>query len=332
MRYLTTLLLSFALFTGAFAQTNNQVVFTFTHLVGDDTLSLDKTFFSTATGQLLKITRAQFYISKVEIGQPGGAYLPLTDRYLLVNAEEPDAEYDLGTWPAEAAEGVKLGIGVDPEHNHLDPTTYPVDHPLALKNPSMHWGWAAGYTFMAIEGEFDKNLDGTPETIFQFHNIDDMLYKSLVLSGSATAANGVLHLHFNLDYANLFDNLTLAPSFIFHGSAAPNQQMMNNAANASFVTLNGVLETGHVLQNSLSLSAVPNPANAETLIRYELPATGTLDLVLTNSIGQPVRLLGGLPAAGSCRLTTSDLPAGLYQYAFYENGQLLARKQLVVQH
>ena len=332
MRSVSTFTFSLLFLAGAFAQTNNQVVFSFTHKVGNDTLSLDKTFFNIWDGKLLKITRAQFYISSIEIQQPGSMYTPLTDQYILVNAEEPEAEYALGTWPVDAVQGVKMGIGVDAGHNHLDPTTYPADHPLAMKNPSMHWGWAAGYTFMALEGELDKNLDGTPETIFQFHNIDDMLYKTIELSGTATAENGVLHLHFDLDYTNLFTDLTLAPSFIFHGSAVPNQQMMTNAANASFITLNAVTAVHAVQQNALHVSAAPNPVDAETTIRYDLPAAGTLDLVMTNSLGQSVRILNGLPATGSARLTTADLPGGVYQYAFYEKGKLLASKQLVVNH
>ncbi|HRI61003.1 MAG TPA: hypothetical protein PK228_14795 [Saprospiraceae bacterium] len=332
MRYLATLLLCLAPFLDVSAQSTNQVVFSFTHKIGDDTLSLNKSFFTIWNGQLVKITRAQFYVSKIEIQQPGGGALPLTDRYLLVNAEDPNAEYDLGEWPVDAAQGVKMGLGVDADHNHLDPTVYPADHPLAPKNPSMHWGWAAGYTFMAIEGELDKNLDGTPETIFQFHSIDDMLYKTVELSGTATAQNGVLHLHFDLDYVKLFNDIPLVPSFIFHGSAVPNQQMMTNAANASFITMSTVSATHAVLQNSLAVSAAPNPASAETLIRYDIPGVSSLDLVLTNSLGQSVRVLNGLPAPGATSLLTAGLPAGTYQYAFYNNGVLMARKQLVVQH
>ena len=314
------------------AQTNNQVVFSFTHKVGNDTLKLDKTFFSTWNGKLLKITRAQFYVSKIEIQQPGGSATPLSDQYLLVDAETPGAEYDLGEWPVEAAQGVKMGLGVDADHNHLDPAAYPADHPLALKNPSMHWGWSAGYTFMAIEGEVDNNNDGTPETVFQFHNLNDMLYKTIELSGTATAENGTLHLHFNLDYVKLFEDLPMESPYINHGSNSLNQQMMNNAANESFITMPSVSAVHDVLKNSLAISAAPNPADAETLIRCDLPATTTLDLVLTNSLGQPVRVLNGLSATGTTRLMTSDLPQGVYQFAFYEKGKLLARKQLVVKH
>ena len=331
MKHLSTFfLLCTLLVTSASAQTNNHVVFSFTHKVGSDTLG--KGNFNIWNGKLLTITRAQFYISKIEIRQPGGGATPLTDQYLLVDAETAQVEYDLGEWPVDAAEGVKMGIGVDADHNHLDPTAYPADHPLAPKNPSMHWGWAAGYTFMAIEGEVDNNNDGTPETVFQFHSINDDLYKTIELSGTAAAENGTLHLHFDLDYVKLFVDIPLILEFINHGSGPLNVQMMNNAAGEGFITLASVSAAPEVLLNSGNISAAPNPAAGETLIRCDIPAAATLDLVLTNSLGQPVRILRDLPASGAARLPTADLPGGVYQYAFYEKGKLLARKQLVVQH
>jgi len=39
-----------------------------------------------------------------------------------------------------------------------------------------------------------------------------------------------------------------------------------------------------------------------------------------------------LSASGITRLETATLPAGVYQYSFFENGKLLASKQLIVKH
>ena len=88
--------------------------------------------------------------------------------------------------------------------------------------------------------------------------------------------------------------------------------------------------THAVLANSLNISASPNPFSAETLIQYELPAADALSMMVTNSLGQVVRTLGGLPATGSLRFEKGDLPMGIYRYAFYENGNLLARKQFMI--
>ncbi len=335
MKRIATIFLPFALFTTVvFAQTSNQVVLSFEHkAIGVEPLVLDQTVFSIWNNKKVILSRAEFYISEIEILQPDGTVLPLTDRYVLLNANAPTTEFDLGSWPVETAQGLVMHLGVPQSVNHLDPATYPTGHPLALQNPSMHWGWSAGYRFMAIEGKVDNNGDGVPETTFEFHNLGDALYKTIEFTGTKNAENGELELHFILDYSKLFENMAMSGNVIQHGSGAANVAMMNNAASASFLYIVlPVSATPDVASNSLQIQAWPNPAQAETTLHYRLPMAGQVDLQLTNAFGQTVRTFANLPAAGSVRLETSTLPAGIYRYAFYENGTLLARKPLIVQH
>lgn len=330
MKYLSTLLLVFAFASSAFAQTTNQVVFSFDHKAGADPIVLNQTEFTIWNGKKVKLTRAEFYISEIEIHHPDSTTMSLTDKYILVNAANPIAEHDLGQWAMDAAHGVTLHLGVPQSVNHNDPAAWPSNHPLAPQNPSMHWGWSAGYRFMAIEGKVDNNNDGVPETDFEFHNLGDALYKTVELTGIEEAESGVLHLHLTLDYVQLFKNMAMTGNLIQHGSASMNQKMMTNAATEGFLAMPIVSATHEVLTNSLNVSASPNPFSTETLIQYELPVTDALSMIVTNSLGQVVRTLGGLPATGSLRFEKGDLPKGIYQYAFYENGNLLARKQFVI--
>lgn len=321
-----------AAIAAATAQTNRPVAFTFTHKVGDDTLSINKTFFQIWNGKLLSITRAQFYLSEIELGLPDGGYLPLDGRYLLVDASQPLERYDLGTWPVDAVSGVKMGLGVDPEHNHLDPTAWPADHPLYPKNPSMHWGWTAGYTFMALEGKLDTDSDGTPETIWQFHSIDDMLYKSIELGGGATSDGDTLRLHFDLDYARLFNGIPLEIDLINHGSLAPNQHLMANADTASFFTMPAVLGVAQPRRSALSMTLAPNPADGQTILRFAEPPKGPVELTLVNSLGQVLRRLQFSTAAETLVLPTAGLPEGLYTCTAYGPDNLPASQILLVRH
>ncbi len=331
MKQLSTTLLILAFAAGAFAQTTNEVVFSFDHKAGADSLVLNQTEFTIWNGKKVKLTRAEFYISEVEVRHADNTTTPLTDQYILVNAADPAAEFDLGQWPVDAAHGLTLHLGVAPSVNHNDPAAWPADHPLAPQNPTMHWGWSAGYRFMAIEGKVDNNGDGVPESDFEFHSLGDVLYKTVELTGVETAENGALHLHLTLDYVQLFKNMTMSGSLYQHGSGSLNQQMMTNAATEGFLAMPQASATQDVLANSLQVSVSPNPFTVEALIRYELPATtGALTMVVTNSLGQVVRSLGGLPASGTQRFEKGALPKGIYQIAFYENGALLARKQVVI--
>ncbi|NUO03569.1 MAG: T9SS type A sorting domain-containing protein [Saprospiraceae bacterium] len=331
MKHLSTLLLMFAVAGQAlFSQNTNQIRISFEHKAGAGPMSIDHTVFPIWNNKNVKITRAEFYISEVEILHSDFGPTLLADQYLLVDASDPLVEFNLGTWPVDVAQGVTLHLGVPPAVNHLDPTTYPAGHPLAPQNPTMHWGWAAGYRFMAIEGKVDNNNDGVPETIFEFHNVGDELYKAVELTGVETAENGVLHLHFILDYAKLFTNMTMNGNPVHHGNTTMNVSMMNNSANEGFITMPVASSADEVDFNSRKVSASPNPFSTETFIRYELPAAASLDLVVTNALGQPVFSLGELPAAGTIRIEKGNLPAGVYQYAFFENKHLMARKQFII--
>ena len=320
MKHFSTLALLLAVLTStAFAQTN-QVVVSFDHKVGTDPLVLNQTIFSIWNNKMVKITRAEFYISDVAIHHSDGTMMPLSDQYLLVNANAPTTEFNLGAWPVEVAHGVTLHFGVPEAINHLDPASYPANHALALHNPTMHWGWSAGYRFMAIEGKVDNNGDGVPETAFEFHNLGDALYKTLDLTSMQAAQNGVLHLHFTIDYAQLFKNMAMTGNLIQHGSASLNIAMMNNAATPQFISMSGLTATHEIEANSLNIKAFPNPSNTETVLQYSLPVSGKLTMMLTNTLGQLVRSIPALPASGELRLETASIPEGVYQYSFYENG------------
>jgi len=332
MKKFTLCLLCLTLASSAFAQPMNQVVCSFSHKVGSEPLVLHETLFSIWNGKTVVLSRAEFYLSEMELLHTNGAKTPLTDQYLLVNANASGVEFDLGEWPVDGILGMTLHVGVPQSVNHNDPAAWPDKHPLAPKNPSMHWGWAAGYIFLVVEGRVDNDGDGVPETPFQFHNIDDILDRSAQVLGTKTAENGQLLLNFTLDYAQLLKGVPLETFLIMHGASPLNQTIMDNAATQGFLALSTASSSQTVSGNSQNVRTAPNPANSETWISYDLPATGPLHLTVTNVLGQTVHTDKGLPPVGTMRLQTATLPEGIFLCAFYENGQLLARKKLVVRH
>lgn len=314
---------------GAFAQ-NNEVVFRFDHRAGAQPLALDTTVFTLPDGRKALLTRAEFYISEISLHQPDGSKLPLNNFYLLVNAKDPGRTYSAGNQAVNAYSGLTLHLGVDAAHNHLDPSSYPAGHPLAHQNPTMHWGWTAGYRFMAIEGLVDKNGDNIPETIFQYHNLDDDLYQTVELTGADHAENGVLYVDMKLDYIRLFDKLDMSGNLTQHGSGPINAAMMSNAATKDFITFSQSSSVGSSVLQSERISASPNPVRDVAAIRYDLEIQGTLVWVLTNTLGQTVLRHDNLPNAGVLEISLAAVPPGTYRYAFYDNSRLVASKQLVI--
>lgn len=235
--FIVVFLLSTSILISTYGQ-EKELGLVFSHQVNGQQLILGETVFPIWNGKKILLKRAEFYLSGFKVKNEGGNEITFPDTYLLLNAGEPSRRIVIGNVPSDGMSRLSMSIGIDSIKNHADPTLYPSSHPLGLKEPSMHWGWAGGYRFMAIEGLLDFNGDGTPETLFEYHNLGDALYKETIINVSAAYNSGnEITLPITLDYAKLFDQNTMIGTQIVHGSSARNLAMVNNAVNKGFFTL-----------------------------------------------------------------------------------------------
>ena len=116
-------------------------------------------------GQNYDINRLEYYVSNIIVGHDGGALDTIKNKILLINPSGSFETYTLDSLNFTTIEFIQFSIGVDPIYNHSNPTGYAPGHPLAPKSPTMHWGWTAGYRFVAIEGKsgtkYDKSMTST---------------------------------------------------------------------------------------------------------------------------------------------------------------------------
>ena len=135
-------------------------------------------------GDQFKIQRLDYYISEITLYHDAGQVTDITDHYILVKAgREYDLRLDsLGTYTISQLDSVRFGIGVDGGRNHSDISTYTPEHPLSFQSPSMHWGWTAGYRFVAIEGSTGASMN----LGWQIHGLGDNNYGYVTV-----ATNGV---------------------------------------------------------------------------------------------------------------------------------------------
>lgn len=192
----------------SFAQ--NDVVFQINHIL-DGT----ENFTTTSKGQNdagtnFTISRMQYYISDISITHDGGQTLVFDDTVILVDAYT-NTSIDLGNYVVTDLESVIFNLGVKQALNHLDPSAYPMTHPLAPKSPSMHWGWTSGYRFFALEGLASGQ-------VFELHGVGDALYEEIVVVFNETSAeNGTLIIDINAEYNEALKNLDLVSGFSVHG-------------------------------------------------------------------------------------------------------------------
>ena len=150
---------------------------------------------------------------------------------LLINAlEEELTSVDLGSLSFDSITAVRFAVGVGPDVNNLDPSTYPAAHPLAPKSPSMHWGWAAGYRFVCAEGVGSSAFNQT----FELHKCK--LLKPLLLPA---LGSDTLKIDVEADYAELVRDIEVAQGTISHGETGDAYQSLKNLNNKVFKSAEG---------------------------------------------------------------------------------------------
>jgi hypothetical protein len=321
-RFLHFLLLSL-LANGLFAQMDVAL-----HLhpkLGEQSFALN----TTATAEMgypFRVTRLQYYVSEIRLVHDGGQVTPVTDRYLLVTAQK-DSIFELGSFPVTTIEGIEFSIGVDADHNHLDPASYANDHALAPKNPSMHWGWAAGYRFIALEGKTSNNGGSTFPDVFQVHTIDDANYQNLSIPVEAVIDGGHLAINLDANYHHILAELDVTGGVTSHAATGASATIAENMKNHVFTAsvVSGVTEPGVVGTFGIS----PNPTNGNATLRYDLPGYEQLTLTVSDLAGRTVLTKELSGSAQSVSLEINWQP-GVYVARIFSGDRILALEKLVV--
>ena len=307
---------------GVMAQ--NEVIIHFEHQIGDNSFALNTP--STASqGYDFNITRLEYYISEIEIVHDGGQITPVENQWLLVNPAS-SSHFSLGTFDIENVEGLNYAIGVDEAHNHLDPTTYPTGHPLALQNPSMHWGWSSGYRFIALEGKTGSSLI----IPYEIHALGDINYKNVSMAGEATKANNSLTINVLANYMGVFNNINVSSGVIEHGESGYSVTLCDNFATNVFSVMAATNSTA--IENNVvaqSFQIFPNPSTNNTIqIAFDLQQTANYNVVVTDVTGRIIQNKNLSNAAKNAYLELEN--AGIYFVQLLENGQIIANEKVLV--
>ena len=107
---------------------------------------------------------------------------------------------DLGFIAPGKFQAIRFRIGLDPATNAADPNQFPPRHALNPLVNDLHWGWAGGYIFLALEG-----VTATDEA-FSYHLANDGNSQLITIPVEFdTKRDCTIHLSF--DVARLFDQL-----------------------------------------------------------------------------------------------------------------------------
>ncbi|KAA5536513.1 T9SS type A sorting domain-containing protein [Taibaiella lutea] len=316
MKKILFLLISIITFSKINAQKN--VTLNITHKLGANNFAFNTTAQNDLT-QNFQITRVDYYISGIKIIHDGGQITPVPN-YIMVkgsyNVSEP-----LGSLNVTNVEGIKFSIGVDTPENNADPSTQ--FGPLGFQTPSMHWGWAAGYRFVALEGKAGNNFN----TEFQLHGLWNENYFQQTVMAPGVVNGDNITINLDADYTQALKGIDVASGPLLHGVNTADLDMLKNFRD-------------HVFKPGSGSTAI-NELSVDKNIRiYPNPGKKEIHIDLSNSSGtvsqyKIMNMQGAVTESGNVLksnvIALKNTAPGNYVLALYNKGILVSTQMLVIE-
>ena len=253
MKKITSIIIALLGATGMQAQTN--INLKINHLLKDKSFAFNQTAQNDLNNNF-NVKRLEYYISGISLIHDGGKVTNAKDVYILVDAGKNEL-FSLGTMDVTNVEAINFAIGVSPNVNNADPSAWPNGHALAPKSPSMHWGWSAGYRFVALEGKSGKDVNFT----FEIHALGNKNYFKQSIPTNATIDNNEMTITLNADYTQSIKGIDVSSGLITHGEDDEAAYSLRNFQMNVFTSLDGKGNTLSVdnFKKPLQLNVYPNP-------------------------------------------------------------------------
>ncbi len=189
----------------------------------------------------------------------------------------------------------------------------------------MHWGWSAGYRFIAIEGKSGTSLNRS----FELHGLGDGNYFGVRIPTTATDDNGAKVIELNADYGQILKDIVLKNGVIAHGVDDQDKKALENMRDHVFTSTSGQGNTLSVVR-ARPLAAVtvyPNPGNTSEGVRFSVKGKDNLSYTIIDMCGKTVKKVKGSP-----QMRVQLNQRGIYQVlAIDPKGVQVASGKLIIQ-
>lgn len=297
-------------------QAQQNVSLKINHQLGAASFALNQT----ATNNLadtFTVTRLQYYISEIKLTHDGGTITNVPNTYILVDAATP-TNVALGSFSITTLEGISFGIGVEAPINNADPNLQVATHPLAPKSPSMHWGWASGYRFVALEGNTGTNMS----QIWQIHALGNRNYRTQSIVTSGILVNGTIVAELNADYTQALTGITVNSNLLNHGEFNEAATLLANFQSGVFTQFTVGLKEH---KNLVAFGISPNPSNGEIKLNLD-PSFNNITYRVIDVTGREVKV--GNLTANDNRITIEK--SGIYFINLFEEENLIGSEKAII--
>lgn len=315
-------LLYLLIFVGNILNGQQNVVLEIQHMLKDVTFAFNKGT-ENNMGHAFTLRRMDYYLSGIEIVHDGGQKITFPDVYVLVSLDDNQEKtiIDLGSHTFQTIEKIHFYLGIDSVTNHSDPALYPIGHPLGPRFPSMHWGWASGYRFIALEG---KGGPANNQEI-QLHALGNQYYQPMTFDVTPFVENNTSRIVLTADYTELFYEIPIKQGVIVHGSDKEVVYLADNFIKRLFTAQSPT--SVNYTPAWTEAEILPNPAQWFFTVKYnDLQYKESVRAILSDSNG---RIISEKNIVNNESWFVGT--PGMYFLHLYEkNGNPVAAKKVVI--
>lgn len=307
------------LFVSLIAHAQKNVTLHISHKLGTAPFAFNETVQNNLS-QDFKISRIDYYISGIKIIHDGGMELALPGTYILAKGVA-NVTQNLGSLNVTNVEGLKFSIGVDSPANNADPALQSPIHPLYFQTPSMHWGWSAGYRFVALEGTSGNNP-------FEIHGLWNYNYFEQTVMVAGQASGNDINIYLDADYTEALKDINVAAGPIDHGVNATDLKLLENFRDHVFKA--GTAPTSIARQNTAIHFAniYPNPVQDKMNIDLLVENKHVKSVQVIDLLGK-VHYATVLPEQHNV-INLSALAKGTYILKFYEGRKDMGSQKITL--
>jgi hypothetical protein len=269
-------------------------------------------------GSDFQVTRLQYYISNI-ILHHDGIQTPVSNKFILVDASTATNEL-LGNFNITTLDSISFGIGIGNAENHLDPTLYHSSNPLAPQAPSMHWGWTAGYRFVALEGLSGASMSD----VFQMHALGDNNYNIKTIVTPGNLINNNLEVAIDADYAKALSTINVTGGVISHGESGDARTVLTNFNTSVFS--DGSISVPITKLETIKVSVYPNPVLVGQALQIEVDQAFETSVEVYDLTGKAYKNMTYSPDDQSVRFMDS----GWFILNIKKEGKTIATQKISV--
>ena len=129
--------------------------------------------------EVMRVSNWAMIWSKLALVKTNDSLVPLGDGYIFVDFVAGKTKINYPKNISGSFKGISFQLGIDSVINHSDPTVWGPEHPLNANLTGLHWGWASGYIFQALDGTFKTKSGDANWQGLTLHTATDQFTKKI---------------------------------------------------------------------------------------------------------------------------------------------------------